>query len=115
MNWETVIGLEIHVQLSTKTKLFSAADTKFGSEQNTQVDLVDLGLPGVLPVVNKEAFNKAIKFGLATKSKINKLFLIKIAAMKSKKVSRFWRKLSKPLLALADVTSQSKNLSAHQP
>ena len=50
MNWETVIGLEIHVQLSTKTKLFSAADTKFGSEQNTQVDLVDLGLPGVLPV-----------------------------------------------------------------
>ena len=73
MNWETVIGLEIHVQLSTKTKLFSAADTKFGSEQNTQVDLVDLGLPGVLPVVNKEAFNKAIKFGLATKSKINKL------------------------------------------
>ena len=56
MSWETVIGLEVHAQLSTNTKLFSSASTKFGSEPNTQVDLVDLGLPGVLPVVNKDAF-----------------------------------------------------------
>ena len=63
MSWETVIGLEVHAQLSTNTKLFSSASTIFGSEPNTQVDLVDLGLPGVLPVVNKDAF-KAIRFGL---------------------------------------------------
>ena len=70
MSWETTIGLEIHVQLSTKTKLFSGASTQFGSNPNTQVDYVDLGLPGVLPVPNREAFNKAIMFGLATNSTI---------------------------------------------
>ncbi len=73
MSWEAVIGLEVHVQLSTKTKLFSGASTNFGAEPNTQVDLVDLGLPGVLPVVNKEAFYKAIRFGLATKAEINQV------------------------------------------
>ena len=73
MSWETVIGLEVHVQLSTKTKLFSGASTGFGAEPNTQVDLIDLGLPGVLPVVNKEAFYKAIRFGLATKAEINQV------------------------------------------
>ena len=71
MSWETVIGLEVHAQLSTNTKLFSSASTKFGSEPNTQVDLVDLGLPGVLPVVNKDAFKKAIRFGLAIEAEIN--------------------------------------------
>ena len=71
MSWETVIGLEVHAQLSTNTKLFSSASTKFGSEPNTQVDLVDLGLPGVLPVVNKDAFKKAITFGLAINADIN--------------------------------------------
>jgi len=71
MSWETVIGLEVHAQLSTNTKLFSSASTKFGSEPNTQVDLVDLGLPGVLPVVNKDAFKKAITFGLAINAHIN--------------------------------------------
>ena len=73
MSWETTIGLEIHVQLSTKTKLFSGASTQFGSNPNTQVDYVDLGLPGVLPVPNREAFNKAIMFGLATNSTINSI------------------------------------------
>ena len=73
MTWETVIGLEVHVQLSTKTKLFSGASTSFGSEPNTQVDLIDLGLPGVLPVANKEAFYKAIRFGLATNAEINQV------------------------------------------
>ena len=71
MSWETVIGLEIHVQLSTKSKLFSGGSTKFGAESNTHVDLIDMGLPGVLPVANREAFYKAIRFGLATGANIN--------------------------------------------
>ena len=71
MSWETVIGLEIHAQLSTKSKLFSGGSTEFGAESNTNVDLVDMGLPGVLPVANKEAFYKAIRFGLATGAEIN--------------------------------------------
>ena len=75
MSWETVIGLEIHAQLSTKSKLFSGGSTKFGAESNTCVDLVDMGLPGVLPVANKEAFYKAIRFGLATGAEINQVSL----------------------------------------
>ena len=73
MKWETVIGLEAHVQLSTETKLFSRASTAFGDEANTNVNLVDCGLPGVLPTVNKNAFYKAIKFGLAIDASINKV------------------------------------------
>ncbi len=71
MSWETVIGLETHVQLSTKTKLFSRASTAFGDSPNTNVNLVDCGLPGVLPSVNKEAFYKAIRFGMAVGAQIN--------------------------------------------
>ena len=71
MSWETVIGLETHVQLSTKTKLFSRASTAFGESPNTNVNLVDCGLPGVLPSVNKEAFYKAIRFGMAVGAQIN--------------------------------------------
>jgi len=63
--WETVIGLEIHVQLATKSKLFSGAATAFGAEPNVQACAVDLGLPGVLPVINGEAVRMAVKFGLA--------------------------------------------------
>ena len=73
MSWETVIGLEIHAQLSTKSKLFSGGSTEFGAESNTHVDLIDMGLPGVLPVANKEAFYKAIRFGLATGAEINQV------------------------------------------
>ena len=72
MNWETVIGLEIHVQLSTKSKIFSGASAAYGGEQNTNTSLVDLGYPGVLPVLNKEAVMMAIKFGLAINAKIAK-------------------------------------------
>ena len=68
--WETVIGLEIHVQLSTESKLFSSASTDFGSEQNTQASIIDLAMPGVLPVLNKNAVDMAIKFGLAIDAKI---------------------------------------------
>ncbi|OED43691.1 aspartyl/glutamyl-tRNA amidotransferase subunit B [Endozoicomonas sp. (ex Bugula neritina AB1)] len=71
MQWETVIGLEIHVQLATKTKIFSGASTAFGAEPNTQACAVDLGLPGILPVVNEEAINMAIKFGLGIDADIN--------------------------------------------
>ncbi len=65
MEWETVIGLEIHAQLLTKSKIFSGASTAFGADPNTQACLVDLGYPGVLPVLNKEAVRMAVKFGLA--------------------------------------------------
>ena len=75
MSWETVIGLETHVQLSTKTKLFSRASTAFGASPNTNVNLIDCGLPGVLPSVNKEAFYKAIRFGMAIDAKINQTSL----------------------------------------
>jgi aspartyl-tRNA(Asn)/glutamyl-tRNA(Gln) amidotransferase subunit B len=71
MEWETVIGLEIHAQLNTKSKIFSSAATKFGQEPNSQACAVDLGLPGVLPVLNVEVVNKAIKFGLAVGAQIN--------------------------------------------
>jgi len=66
MSWEIVIGLEVHAQLSTKSKIFSGASTAFGAEPNTQADAVSLALPGVLPVLNKAAVECAIKFGLAT-------------------------------------------------
>ena len=72
MQWETVIGLEIHTQLNTKTKIFSGASTQFGCKQNTQACAVDMALPGVLPVLNKEVINKAIKFGLAIHADISK-------------------------------------------
>jgi len=66
MQWEIVIGLEVHAQLSTNTKIFSGASTAFGAEPNTQADAVSIALPGVLPVLNKGAVERAIKFGLAT-------------------------------------------------
>ena len=65
MSWETVIGLEIHVQLATNSKIFSGASTAFGAEPNTQACAVDLGMPGVLPVLNREAVRMAIRFGVA--------------------------------------------------
>ncbi|MDH5436975.1 MAG: Asp-tRNA(Asn)/Glu-tRNA(Gln) amidotransferase subunit GatB, partial [Gammaproteobacteria bacterium] len=70
MEWETVIGLEIHAQLRTKSKIFSGASTAYGAEPNTQACAIDLGLPGVLPVLNKEAVHMAIKFGVAVNAEI---------------------------------------------
>jgi aspartyl-tRNA(Asn)/glutamyl-tRNA(Gln) amidotransferase subunit B len=66
IEWEVVIGLEIHAQLATKSKIFSASSTAFGAEPNVQANLVDLGYPGVLPVLNREAVRMAVRFGLAT-------------------------------------------------
>ena len=70
-DWETVIGLEVHVQLATKSKIFSGASTLFGSSPNTQACNIDLGMPGVLPVLNEEVLKMAIKFGLSIKANIN--------------------------------------------
>jgi len=71
MEWETVIGLEVHVQLATKSKLFSGSSIAFGAEPNTQASAVDLALPGTLPVPNAEAFRCACLFGIAIGSTIN--------------------------------------------
>lgn len=71
MEWETVIGLEVHVQLATKSKIFSGSSTAFGAEPNTQANVIDLGLPGILPVVNEEAVNMGIRFGLGINATIN--------------------------------------------
>ncbi|MHB8621848.1 MAG: Asp-tRNA(Asn)/Glu-tRNA(Gln) amidotransferase subunit GatB [Sulfuricaulis sp.] len=71
MEWETVIGLEVHAQLLTKSKAFSGASTKYGAEPNTQACAVDIALPGVLPVFNQEAARMAVKLGLAIGAQIN--------------------------------------------
>ena len=70
MSWEVVIGLEIHAQLATRSKIFSAASTAYGADPNTQAGLVDLGDPGVLPVLNEEVVHMAAKFGLAVNATI---------------------------------------------
>ncbi len=72
MEWEVVIGLEIHAQLATKSKIFSGSPTAYGAQPNTQANVVDLGLPGVLPVVNKEAVAMGAKFGLAIGANVSK-------------------------------------------
>lgn len=70
--WDTVIGLEVHVQLATKTKIFSGASTAFGAEPNTQACAIDLAMPGTLPVLNKQAVHYAVMFGLAVDAEIGK-------------------------------------------
>ncbi|WP_092486115.1 Asp-tRNA(Asn)/Glu-tRNA(Gln) amidotransferase subunit GatB [Candidatus Ichthyocystis hellenicum] len=71
MDWEIVIGLEIHVQLKTQSKIFSHSPTTFGTENNTQTSYIDAGFPGTLPSLNKKAVELAIRFGIATQAKIN--------------------------------------------
>ncbi|HEV7804131.1 MAG TPA: Asp-tRNA(Asn)/Glu-tRNA(Gln) amidotransferase subunit GatB, partial [Burkholderiales bacterium] len=72
MKWETVIGLEVHAQLNTRSKIFSGASTAFGAAPNTQASAVDIALPGVLPVLNRAAVEKAIRFGLSVGARINR-------------------------------------------
>src|SRR5690625_6640295 len=72
MEWETVIGLEVHVQLATDTKLFSGSSTAYGAEPNTQASANDLAMPGTLPVPNEAAFRYAVMFGLAVNAEIAK-------------------------------------------
>jgi aspartyl-tRNA(Asn)/glutamyl-tRNA(Gln) amidotransferase subunit B len=71
MDWEVVIGLEIHAQLATRSKIFSGAPTAYGAAPNTQACAVDLGLPGVLPVLNGEVVRMAVKFGLAVDATVS--------------------------------------------
>ncbi|WP_316366738.1 Asp-tRNA(Asn)/Glu-tRNA(Gln) amidotransferase subunit GatB [Candidatus Thiodiazotropha sp. CDECU1] len=70
MQWETVIGLEIHTQLATRSKIFSGASTAYGADPNTQACIIDLGFPGVLPVLNETAVDMALKFGIAVNAEI---------------------------------------------
>ncbi|MGD9170565.1 MAG: Asp-tRNA(Asn)/Glu-tRNA(Gln) amidotransferase subunit GatB [Candidatus Thiodiazotropha sp.] len=70
MQWETVIGLEIHTQLATRSKIFSGASTAYGADPNTQACIIDLGFPGVLPVLNERAVDMALKFGIAVNAEI---------------------------------------------
>lgn len=72
MQWETVIGLEIHAQLATQSKIFSGSSTAFGAAPNTQASLVDLAMPGTLPVLNEEAVRMACLFGLAIDARIDR-------------------------------------------
>ena len=71
--WETVIGLEVHTQLATQSKIFSGSSTAFGAAPNTQASAVDIALPGVLPVLNKGAVECAIKFALAIGATLNRI------------------------------------------
>jgi len=70
MEWEAVIGLELHAQLATQTKIFSGASTAYGADANTQACAVDLGMPGVLPVLNARAVDFAIRLGLALDAEV---------------------------------------------
>ena len=72
MSWEAVIGLEVHVQLATQSKIFSGASTHFGAEPNRQAALLDLGMPGTLPVLNEGVLDMAIRFGLAVNAEIDR-------------------------------------------
>ena len=72
MSWESVIGLEVHVQLQTNSKIFSGASTKFGAQPNEHACEIDIALPGVLPVMNKTAAIMAVQFGLAIGATINR-------------------------------------------
>ena len=70
--YEVIIGLEVHAQVLSKSKLFSTSATKFGAEPNTQVSLVDAAFPGMLPVINEFCVKQAIKTGIGLNAKINK-------------------------------------------
>ena len=70
-DWEVVIGLEVHAQVTSKSKLFSGASTEFGAEPNTQVSLVDAAMPGMLPVINEKAVEQAVRTGLGLNAQVN--------------------------------------------
>src|SRR6201986_5432616 len=70
-NWEVVIGMEVHAQVSSQSKLFSGASTEFGAEPNSQVSFIDAGFPGMLPVINEKCVEQAVRTGLGLKARIN--------------------------------------------
>src|ERR671910_61641 len=71
-DWEVVIGLEVHAQVTSESKLFSGASTEFGGAPNSHVSLVDAAMPGMLPVINEECIRQAVRTGLGLKAKINR-------------------------------------------
>src|ERR687893_812817 len=71
-DWEVVIGLEVHAQVTSKAKLFSGAATEFGAEPNSQVSLIDAAMPGMLPIPNQECIRQAVRTGMAIKAQINR-------------------------------------------
>src|SRR5256886_17186207 len=71
-DWEVVIGLEVHAQVTSRSKLFSGASTEFGGEPNSHVSLVDAAMPGMLPVINEECIKQAVRTGLGLKAQINR-------------------------------------------
>ncbi len=75
--WEVVIGLEVHAQVTSNAKLFSGAATEFGAEPNTQVSLIDAAMPGMLPVPNRECLRQAVRTGMALEAKINPLVALR--------------------------------------
>src|SRR5262245_25693197 len=70
-HWEVIIGMEIHAQVVSQSKLFSGASTEFGGEPNSHVSLVDVAMPGMLPVINEECIKQAVRTGLGLKARIN--------------------------------------------
>ena len=76
MSWEAVIGLEIHVQLATQSKIFSGASTAYGASPNAQACNIDLGLPGALPVLHERAVELDVRFGLAISAQINQHLIV---------------------------------------
>ena len=76
--WEVILGLEVHAQISSKSKLFSVASTDWGGEPNSQVELVDSGMPGALPVINEYCVDQAVLTGLSLNAKINKVSFKKL-------------------------------------
>jgi aspartyl-tRNA(Asn)/glutamyl-tRNA(Gln) amidotransferase subunit B len=111
MNWETVIGLEVHVQLATKTKIFSAASTAFGAAPNTQACEIDLAMPGTLPVVNKQAIDYAVMFGLAIDAEIGKTSVFERKNYFYPDLPKGYQttQLEKPIVGAGDVEIQLDN------
>ena len=114
--WQPVIGLEIHVQLLTNTKLFSPSKNKFGEEANTLVDLIDMGLPGVLPVLNDGAVKQGIAFGLATNAEIAKTMVFDRKNYFYPDLPKGYQitQLHYPIVKNGSVDIDGKNIRIHQ-
>ena len=114
--WQPVIGLEVHVQLLTNTKLFSPSKNKFGEEANTLVDLIDMGLPGVLPVLNDGAVKQGIAFGLATNAEIAKTMVFDRKNYFYPDLPKGYQitQLHYPIVKNGSVDIDGKNIRIHQ-
>lgn len=118
-HWEAVIGLEIHVQLNTKSKIFSSAPNHFGDEPNTNIGVVDTGQPGALPVLNKEAVHKAVQFGCAVRgnvalySKFDRKSYFYPDSPRNFQITQFNEPIVVGGCVVADVEGESKHFAIH--